>query len=293
MMTGFQSAQATVNHIQIHYLRKGTGPPLLLLHGYPQTHIMWHKVVQTLAEHYTVIASDLRGYGDSSTPETDDQHLPYSKRVMADDQLLLMKSLGFDQFYLMAHDRGARVAHRLALDAPEAVVKLILLDIAPTLYMYENTTMAFASAYFHWFLLIQPFNLPEIFIGGNTRYFLQAIFRAKPGHQDIHTDAAVAEYLRCFDESTIHASCEDYRASATIDLQHDQTDRDQKNIIQCPLLIMWGAHGIIGKLYDPVQVWQSYAKDVKGVEVAAGHFIPEECPEALLANVIPFLQDTL
>jgi len=291
-MIRYQSNTAKVNSVDIHYVQTGSGPPLLLLHGYPQSHVMWHKVIAKLSEEYTVIASDLRGYGDSSAPITDAQHTPYSKRVMAQDQLLLMKSLGFTQFILIAHDRGARVAHRMSLDAPEAILKLVLLDIAPTLHMYDHTSMAFASAYFHWFLLIQPFDFPETLIGGNTAYFLSSIFRAKPEHRLIHTDEAVAEYLRCFDQNTIHASCEDYRASATIDLQHDRVDRNSENIIRCPLLFMWGSHGIIGKLYNPMEVWSQYAENVEGIEVDSGHFIPEECPEVLLNSVIPFLQDS-
>ena len=281
----------TAEGIKINYVKVGSGPPLLLLHGYPQCLSMWHKVMPTLSESYTVIASDLRGYGDSSTPPTDDTHSIYSKRAMAQDQLSLMSDLGYEKFRVMAHDRGARVAHRMALDAPIRINKLMLIDIAPTLHMYENTDMAFASAYYHWFMLIQPFNVPEILIGSNRDYFLNMIFRSKPEYKEVFPDEIVAEYLRCFDEKTIHASCEDYRASAGIDLDHDKVDLASRNKIHCPLHIVWGSKGIIGKMYSPIELWQSYADaNVSGQEIESGHFIPEENSQAVLSEAITFFK---
>ncbi len=255
----------------------GSGPPLLMLHGYPQTHVMWHKIAPSLAEKYTVVLPDLRGYGDSSKPKSDASHAAYAKRTMAADMVTMMQSLGFERFRLAGHDRGARVAHRLALDHPGAVEKLALLDIIPTLQMYEATDRALATAYFHWFFLIQPAPFPEHFIGLDPAFFLGAI-RAQSRRADAFTDEAFAEYLRCFsDPACIHASCEDYRAAATIDLQHDRHDTGRK--LEMPLLLLWGEEGVVGRLFDPLAVWSRLASDLVGRGLPCGHFLAEEEPD--------------
>ncbi len=240
MLDGFEQDRIVTTGAEINLRKAGAGPPLLLLHGYPQTHVMWHKIAPALAERFTVVLTDLRGYGDSAKPPGGDGHPAYSKRAMAQDQVEVMTALGFDSFAVAGHDRGARVGHRLALDHPERVRKLALLDIAPTLAMYERTDMAFATAYYHWFFLIQPFDLPERLIGADPDFYLEkkiGKWSQSPGAFD---PAALAEYKRCFrDPATIHATCEDYRAAASIDLDHDRADLDRK--LACPVLALWGA----------------------------------------------------
>ncbi|MDB5410153.1 MAG: alpha/beta hydrolase fold [Rhodospirillales bacterium] len=286
MFEGFESKTVTTSGATIRAVIGGSGPPLLLLHGYPQTHVMWHKLAPRLAERFTVVASDLRGYGDSSKPPGGENHANYAKRAMALDQVELMNQLGFPRFRLVGHDRGGRVAHRLALDHPDAVSHVAVLDIAPTATMYAKTDRRFATAYFHWFFLIQPFDLPERLIGGDPDYYLTRNWRNRePG---IFTDEAVAEYKRCFrDPATIHASCEDYRAAAGIDLEHDAADADRR--IACPFLVLWGEQGIIGKLFDPIASWQEKALDVQGQPIPCGHYLPEEAPEATLTALLGFL----
>ena len=230
----------------------GNGPPVLLLHGYPQTHIEWRRIAPELAKNHTVVMTDLRGYGDSGKPDAGDNHVNYSKRAMALDQVKVIEALGFKQFAVFSHDRGARVAHRLALDHPDKLIKLVLMDIYPTLYMYKTTDLQFASAYFTWFFLIQAAPLPEALIGSNVDMVLKR-FMGSVMPKYIEPDA-YAEYLRCFsDPATIHGSCKDYRAAATIDLVPDEADLDRK--ITCPLLVLWGANGLVGKKYDVLAVW--------------------------------------
>jgi len=225
VLDGFQQDRITTTGAEINLRRAGEGPPLLLLHGYPQTHVMWHKIAPALAERFTVVLTDLRGYGDSAKPPGGDNHEAYSKRAMAQDQVEVMTALGFDSFAVAGHDRGARVGHRLALDHPERVSKLALLDIAPTLAMYERTDMAFASAYYHWFFLIQPYDLPERLIGADSDFYLEKKIGKWSRNDGAFTAAALAEYKRCFrDPATIHATCEDYRAAAGTDLEHDRAD---------------------------------------------------------------------
>jgi haloacetate dehalogenase len=286
MFEGFESRSITTSGATIRAVIGGSGPPLLLLHDYPQTHVMWHKIAPRLAERFTVVAADLRGYGDSSKPPGGEKHANYAKRAMALDQLELMRQLGFPRFQLVGHDRGGRVAHRLALDHPEAVDRVAVLDIAPTATMYAKTDRRFATAYFHWFFLIQPFDLPERLIGGDPDYYLTRNWRGRtPG---IFTDAAVAEYKRCFrDPATIHATCEDYRAAAGIDLEHDAADSDRR--IACPFLVLWGEQGIIGELYDPIAAWREKALDVRGQGLPCGHYLAEEAPDATLAALRGFL----
>lgn len=289
MFSGFEHGMADVNGIQVNYIRGGSGPALLLLHGHPQTHVIWHKVAQQLASRFTVIAADLRGYGDSGKPAGLPDHSNYSKRSMGQDQIDLMAQLGFPQFLLMGHDRGGRVAYRMALDHPHAVSKLVLLDIAPTLAMYEQTDMTFATAYFHWFFLIRPAPFPELLIGSHPEEYLKHTIGGRSAGLAPFTPQAYAEYLRCLsDPATVHGICEDYRASAGIDLEHERQDLAAGRKIQCETLVLWGAQGIIEKCFKPLQEWQHLASKLSGKALACGHYIPEEAPDALLAEVVPF-----
>ncbi|UPQ84072.1 alpha/beta hydrolase [Pseudomonas knackmussii] len=290
MFEQFKLGQRDVNGVTIHYRQGGSGPPLLLLHGYPQTHVMWHKIADQLAERFTVVAADLRGYGDSSKPEGGENHVAYSKREMARDQVELMQALGFERFDILAHDRGARVSHRLAMDHPQVVRRMILLDIAPTLAMYSQTNETFARAYWHWFFLIRPAPIPESLLALNPEQILKGAVATRPDHQHPFSDAAFAEYLRCMKlPGTIHAFCEDYRASAGIDLEHDREDRAAGRMIQAPLLVLWGADGIIERCFDPMKEWRAVAQDVQGKALPAGHYLPEEVPERVLEEALAFL----
>ncbi len=249
---------------------------------------MWHRIAAALAERYTVVASDLRGYGDSSKPEGDDQHLTYSKRSMAADQVAVMRTLGFERFRIAGHDRGGRVTHRLCLDHPDRVIRGAVLDIIPTPEVFKRLNKLVATAYYHWFFLIQPRGLPETLIGANPEYYLRNI--GAWGRADAFTPEAFAEYLRCFrDPACIHATCEDYRAAASIDLEHHTADVDRK--ITCPLLVLWGQKGLIGRIYDPVSIWRDYAVDVSGQSVPSGHFLPEEAPQETLDALVEFFSD--
>jgi haloacetate dehalogenase len=289
MFAGFTRHTITTSLTTIHALIGGNGPPVLLLHGYPQTHTMWHPIAVQLAEHYTVVLTDLRGYGDSGKPKTDPDHANYSKRAMARDQVDVMEHFGFMQFAVVGHDRGARVTHRMALDYPARVTCAAVLDIVPTRHVFQTIDQSMAKAYYHWFFLSQPFDLPERLIGNDPIYYLHKKLGGWGTPLSAYTPAALAEYERCFrDPATIHASCEDYRAAASIDLEHDQTDFGV-NRIQCPLLVVWGAHGRIDTAYDVLAVWRLYAADVRGQSVAAGHFLVEEQPLATLALLQPFL----
>lgn len=290
MFPGFRKEKLKVKETSIHFVKKGSGPPLLLLHGYPQSHVMWHKIAPALAEKYTVIASDLRGYGDSGKPATDEKHSPYSKRKMATDQVQLMEALGYSSFLLASHDRGSRVAHRLVLDHPGKVKKLITMDIAPTYTMYKTTDMEFARAYYHWFFLIQPYDLPEKMIGADPEWFLRKKFGQWGRDSAAFPEKALKEYLRCLTPETIHASCEDYRASASIDLEHDQIDIDAGNKIDCPLLCLWGEKGFVGGKYEVITEWKKWADDVQGFGLPCGHYLPEEAPEETLEAILNFFE---
>ncbi|MDB5965062.1 MAG: alpha/beta hydrolase fold protein [Polaromonas sp.] len=269
--------------------RGGEGPPLLLLHGHPQTHAMWHRVAPVLAEHFTVVMMDLRGYGDSVRVPSDPQHLAYSKREMALDAVEVMRHHGFGRFHVLAHDRGARVAHRLAADHPALVERLMLLDIAPTLGMYANTTEAFAAAYWHWFFLIQPPPLPEALIASDPVRYLHAVMGKRHAGMAAFDPAALAEYERCARiPGTTEAICEDYRASATIDLVHDRADVAGGRRIGQPLRVLWGEHGAVGTCFDVMSLWRERATDVTGCSLPCGHYIAEEAPELLTAQAIEF-----
>ena len=289
---GFETRRITTGGTEIHCKIGGSGPPILLLHGYPQTHVMWHRVAPALAETFTVVASDLRGYGDSGKPESDDSHAAYSKRAMAADQAEVMSSLGIDRFFLAAHDRGARVAHRMALDFPDRVLKLATLDIVPTHYRFNTVNKNVATKGYHWFFLIQPAPFPETLIGAATKYFLEHTFASWSKTPGIPETEAVAEYLRCFsDPAMIHATCEDYRAAATIDLKHDDADFLAGKKVRCPLLALWGAASIQGSSYDMAAVWRDYATNVRGQPVDCGHFIAEEAPEATVRALENFFNE--
>ena len=288
-LEGFDVQRVRLPELTINYASAGAGPPVLLLHGHPQTHVAWRKVAPRLvAAGYRVIAPDLRGYGDSDKPESDPSHLPYSKRVMAADQIALMKHLGHPMFSVVGHDRGGRVAHRLALDFPDAVDRVAVLDIAPTLTMYAKTDQEFATRYFWWFFLIQPDGLPEKMIASDPEYFLRRHIGGQVKIAGSVDETAIAEYLRTYKiPETLHAICEDYRAAASIDLVHDREDETSR--ITAPLMAIWGELSVVGQLYDVKATWQEKAKTVTGVALPCGHAIPEEAPADLTAHILKFL----
>ena len=288
LFPGFRVVDADAGGVRVHAVAGGSGPPLLLLHGYPQTLAIWHKVAPRLAERFTVVCADLRGYGDSGKPATDARHEPYSKRAMARDPVALMRGLGFGRFRLAGHDRGGRVAHRLAADHPEAVERLAVLDISPTLAMYEQTDMAFARAYWHWFFLVQKAPVPETMIGADPAFYLRHKMGDGAAGMSPFAPQAWAEYERCFTPEAIHASCEDYRAAATIDLEHDRADRDAGRKLSCPLLVLWGAHGVVERCFRPLEDWGRVATDVRGRALSAGHYLPEEVPGLVAAEFESF-----
>ncbi|MBU9857996.1 alpha/beta fold hydrolase [Rahnella bonaserana] len=291
MFEHFTQRRMAVNGTEIACRIAGQGEPLLLLHGHPQTQAIWHKVAPYLTSQFTVVLADLRGYGDSGKPEPDAEHLNYSKREMAKDQFELMAVLGFNQFSVVAHDRGARVAHRLALDHPQAVKRLVLMDIAPTLSMYRQTTETFARAYWHWFFLIRPAPLPEALIKADPDLYLRSVMGSRSAGMQPFTKEAYADYLRCLQlDGTARGICEDYRASAGIDLQHDEVDLNAGRKVKCPLLVLWGEQGTVGKCFAPLAEWEKVAENVQGEALPCGHYIAEEQPELLLEKVLPFLR---
>jgi haloacetate dehalogenase len=287
---GFERRCVAVNGIEIACVIGGSGPPLLLLHGHPQTHAIWHQVAPELARSHTVVAPDLRGYGDSSKPVGAPDHANYAKRVMAADQVALMAALGHACFDVLAHDRGARVAHRMAMDHASVVQRLVLLDIAPTLAMYEQTDETFARAYWHWFFLIQPAPMPERLIEADPGAYVRELMGARHAGLSVFDPLALAEYERCLGlPGAAHAMCEDYRAAASIDLQHDRVDRAAGRRLTQPLLVLWGERGVVQRCFKPLDEWRRVATQVQGRALPCGHYIPEEAPQALLAEVLPFL----
>jgi haloacetate dehalogenase len=279
MFEGFTRETIDLPDVTIHLRRGGSGPPLLLLHGYPQTHVMWHRVAPALAERFTVVCPDLRGYGDSSKPPGDAEHHAYSKRTMAADMAALMDALGHPRFRLAGHDRGARVAYRLALDHPERVERLALLDIIPTYTTWERMDWRRAIGTYHWQFLAQPDGLPERLINGDRAWFLRETLRRWAGDPDCFDPEALAEYERCFDEASVHATCEDYRAGASIDYEIDRADFGQKRI-GCPLLVLWGGRRGRGSVDEVLSAWREWADDVHVDALDCGHFIAEEAPAA-------------
>ena len=296
---GFEARAYDVDGVRVFARTGGNpdGPPLVLLHGFPQTHVMWHRAATlvvdgvSLADRFRLVLPDLRGYGDSAKPAGGGDHTAYSKRAMAADVVGLLRLLGHETFALAGHDRGGRVGHRLALDHPDALTRLAVLDIAPTFDMYAATDLAFASAYYHWFHLIQPEPLPERMIGGDPEFYLQATLGGWGSAGLAHVEPeAYEEYRRCFlADGTIHALCEDYRAAASIDLEHDGASRAAGERIGCDLLVMWGGRGVIQRLFDPMALWRAQcAAEVTGQVATSGHFIPEEAPEETAAALLRF-----
>ena len=286
LFPGFITEKIRTSGATIHTLRGGSGPPLLLVHGYPQTHVEWHKIAPRWAERFTVVMADLRGYGDSSKPPDGENHVNYSKRAMALDQVEVMRALGFQKFAVVGHDRGGRVTWRLAVEHPDVVTKAAILDIVPS--PYSRVTRQFATEYFHWFFLIQPAPFPEMMIGNSAEYYLRSRFQRQGAAANVFTPDAVAEYVRCFkDPATIHATCEDYRAGATIDLEHAAEDGTRK--VVCPLLVLWGERGTVGRLEPVMDLWREKAVNVTGKSLPAGHFLPEEVPEETLSALVGFL----
>jgi haloacetate dehalogenase len=286
MFDGFTREQIKTKETTINLVRGGSGDPILLLHGYPETHVCWHRVAPILAERFTIVCADLRGYGDSAKPPSDPEHLAYSKRTMAQDQVEVMQSLGFRKFAVVGHDRGARVAHRMALDHAEKITKLALLDIVPTNWAFANVDKDIATAAFNWFFLIQPDGLPERLIAAEPAFYLQWILDHWSEKKGAITKEAITEYQRCFDSAAIRAISEEYRASATIDLVHDEADKEKK--ISCPMLLVWSANGMWAR-YDMLEIWRARAEDVQGVALDCGHFLPEEDPERTAAELLHFL----
>jgi haloacetate dehalogenase len=287
---GFSAETIQTSGTTIHVLRKGTGRPLLLLHGYPETHLTWHKVAPQLAEEFSVVVPDLRGYGQSGKPEGGERHENYSFRAMAQDQVDVMHHYGHERFLVAAHDRGARVTHRLCLDHPERVEKACLMDIAPTLTMYEETNKEFATKYMWWFFLIQPSPLPEHMIGVDPKFYLEEIFGGLNKTPGAIAPRAMDEYVRAFsDPAAIHASCEDFRAAADIDLEMDKTDDEAGRKIKCPLHALWGGKGTVGATWDVLATWrQKSAASVTGRALDCGHFLQEERPQDLLTELLQF-----
>jgi len=286
LFPGFVTRKIKTSGATINSVTGGSGPPLLLIHGYPQTHAEWHKIAPRLAQTFTVVMTDLRGYGDSSKPEDGENHGNYSKRAMALDQVEVMRSLGFERFAVVGHDRGGRVTWRLAVEHPEVVTKAAVLDIVPL--PYSRVTRDFATQYFHWFFLIQPAPFPETLIGNSAEFYLRSRFLRQNTAASVFTAEAVAEYLRCFkDPATIHATCEDYRAGASIDLEHAAQDGARK--VTCPLLVLWGERGTVGRLEPVMDLWREKAVNVSGKSLPAGHFLPEEVPEETLSALLEFL----
>lgn len=291
MLNGFTSHTVHRDGVSLHTRIGGEGPPLLLLHGHPQSMAMWHRAAPALARHFTLVLMDLRGYGDSARPAPDAEHSAHSKREMARDAIAVMAHHGFERFDVLAHDRGARVAHRLAADHAAAVQRLMLLDIAPTLSMYEQTGEAFARAYWHWFFLIQPPPLPEALIAADPARYVRSVMGSRHAGLAAFDPAALAEYERCAAlPGTAASVCEDYRASATIDLEHDRADVAAGRRLDQPLRVLWGEHGTVARCFDVLALWRERAAQVSGHSLPCGHYIAEEAPERLITEALSFFQ---
>jgi haloacetate dehalogenase len=288
-LPGFEYRRVDVEGVTINCAVRGSGPPLLL-HGYPENHVMWRHVAPGLAEDRTVVVADLRGYGDSGKPAPDAGRLVYAKRAMARDQVGLMRQLGFGQFELVGHDRGARVAHRLVLDHPGVVTRLAVLDIVPTRHVLGHVTRAMATAYYHWFFLATPNGIAERLIAGDPGFWVRSLIGPLLGPGASIEPPVMDDYIRCFsDPRTIAGSCADYRAAASTDLVHDEEAFAAGQRIECPVLALWGTQAFVGRGYEPLEVWQQYATDVRGSALPTGHFLPEEAPDLVVAALRDFL----
>jgi haloacetate dehalogenase len=289
-VAGFEYQRVDVEGVTVNCAVAGSGAPVLLLHGYPENHLMWRDVAPVLARDHTVVLSDLRGYGDSGKPAPDTAGLVYSKRSMAGDQAGLMRQLGFGPFQLVAHDRGARVAHRLVLDHPDAVTRLAVLDIVPTRHVLGNVTRAMAMAYYHWFFLPVGNGVPEHMIAADPGYWIRSLTGPLLGEGASIDPQVMADYIRCFgDPGTIAGSCADYRSATGIDLVHDDESFAAGRRVECPVLVLWGTQGFVGRGYEPLAVWHQYATDVRGHALPTGHFLPEEAPDLVNAALRDFL----
>lgn len=289
MFEGFARKRIATSGAEIALVQAGSGSPLLLVHGYPQSHVMWHKVAPRLAERFTVVVPDLRGYGASSKPATDDEHLPYSKRAMARDLVEVMTALGFERFDIAGHDRGARVTYRLALDYPDRMRRAAVLDIIPTLEQFERMDRNGARRAYHWYFLAQPAPFPETLIGKDPDYFLEHSLESWCGTPGAFTPEALAAYREAFrDPAVIHATCEDYRAGIGCDCAFDEADRAAGHKITAPLLALWGAPARSSRASRMLDIWRAWATDVRGQAIDCGHFIPEEAPESLTAQLLAF-----
>jgi haloacetate dehalogenase len=288
LLPGFSQSRIKTSGAVINTFVGGAGPALLLLHGHPQTAACWHKIAPELAKHFTVVLTDLRGYGDSSKPEGGEDHIAYSKRHMALDQVEVMRALGHERFQVAGHDRGGRVVHRMLLDHPEAIERAAILDIAPTATMYGRVSKDFATRYMWWFFLIQPAPLPETLIGNNLEFYLEHHINKQNKTPGAISPEALTEYRRCYTRETLHAVCEDYRAAAGIDLKHDAEDAQKR--IEMPLLALWGEKGVVGNTYDVLETWREKARDVRGFSLPCGHYLPEEAPDLTLAAFRQFFR---
>jgi haloacetate dehalogenase len=292
MFEGFNASKVQTTGATINVVSGGRGSPVLLLHGNPQTHVMWHRIAPQLAKEFTVVVADLRGYGDSSKPPDGENHSNYSKRSMALDQIEVMHHFGFEKFAVVGHDRGGRVGHRLALDHSDRITKLAVLDIVPTHTLLHNVNTEIATAFYHWFFLVQPSPFPETLIADNVEFYLRYMMFRDMSSGKIPSwmgEEAFAEYLRCFsDPRAIHANCEDYRAGASIDIKHDEEDLNRKII--CPLLVLWGERGGVHRLFDVLAVWRERAAQVSGKPLPGRHFLPEEIPDETLTELLAFLK---
>lgn len=294
MFPGFTDFSVKVNGVALRgrYGGDPSKPALLLLHGHPETHLMWHRTAPRLAESFFVVAPDLRGYGRSSRPASSGDHLAYSKRAMAQDAVELMQQFGHTRFAAAGHDRGGRVVARLAADHPHRVTHAVTLDVAPTLDMYERTDRRFASAYWHWFFLIQPAPLPERLIAANPRAYIEGLMGGRHAGLAPFPPEVLEEYIACVStEELATGLCEDYRAAAGIDLEHDRADRDQGRRIAVPLHVLWAEHGVVGRLYEPLELWQQVAERVTGRSLDCGHYLPEERPDDVVAEILSFITE--
>jgi haloacetate dehalogenase len=290
LLPGFEYQRMDVEGVTINCAVRGAGPPLLLLHGYPENHLIWRGVAPVLAGDHTVVVADLRGYGDSGKPAPDTAGLVYSKRSMARDQIGLMRQLGFGQFQLVSHDRGARVAHRLVLDHPGAVTRLAVMDIVPTHHLFRTVTQAMAMAYYHWFFLAAGNGIPEHMIAADPGYWVRSLIEPLLGKGASIEPEAMEDYIRCFsDPGTIAGSCADYRSAASTDLVHDDETVAAGQKVECPVLALWGTQSFVGRGYEPLSVWQQYTADVRGHALPTGHFVPEEAPDLVCAALRDFL----